>query len=99
MVVGMMIALGRCTTRDERKKKWEESRRQIQEEAEKLRGKMEIEMKVFFKTSEDKVTLEQWKGNVRNKIVQSNENQKRTVSMNCLATYDYFDRIDRMWKK
>ena len=96
MVVGMaelerkiQVALGRCTTREERKKKWEESKRKIHEEAEKLREKMEIEMKVFFETSEDKATLEQWKGNVMNKIVQSKENQRRTVSMNCLANYDY----------
>ena len=96
MVMGMaeverkiQVALGRCTTRDERKKKWEVSKRQIHEEAEELRKKMEIEMKVFFETSEDKATLEQWKENVMNKIVQFKDNQQRAVSMNCRATYDY----------
>ena len=96
MVMGMaqlegkiQVALKRCTTRDERKEKWDESKRQIREEAEELRKKMEIEMKVFFETNEDKTTLEQWKENVMNKISQQNENQQKAVTRNCEATFSY----------
>ena len=97
MVIGMaelerkiQVALSRCPTRDEREKKWTVSKRQIREEAEKLREKMEIEMKVFFETSEDKATLEQWKENVMNKIEQFKENQLEVVTKNCLAAFNYW---------
>ena len=97
MVIGMaeldrriQVALSRCTTRDERIKKWAASKRQIREEAEEVRRKMEISMKIFFETSEDKVTLEQWKENVMNKIGQSMENQQMTVTNNCLAAFNYW---------
>ena len=107
MVMGMaelegkiLVALKRCTTRDERKEKWDESKRQIREEAEQLRKKMEIEMKNFFETSEDKTTLEQWKGNVMNKISQYKENQQIAVTRNCEATFSYLqDRQDVEEKK
>ncbi len=107
MVIGMAelerkieVALRRCTTRDERKEKWEVSKRQIREEAEELRKKMEIEMNVFFETSEDKTTLEQWKENVMNKIVQFKENQQMAVTRNCSATFYYLqDRQDVEEKK
>ena len=107
MVTGMaelerkiQVALRRCTTRDERKKKWDASKRQIREESEELRRKMEIEMKVFFETSEDKTTLEQWKGNVMNKILQFKENQQIAVTRNCAATFSYLqDRQDVEEKK
>ena len=102
MVMGMaelegniLVALKTCTTRDERKEKWDESKAQIREEAEKLRKEMEIDMKVFFETSEDKTTLEQWKGNVMNKISQYKENQQIAVTRNCEATFSYLqDRQD-----
>ena len=97
MVIGMaelerkiQVTLSRCTTRDERQEKWTLSRRQIREEAEKLREKMAIEMKVFFETSEDKATLEQWKENVMNKIIQFKENQQMMVTTNCLAAFRYW---------
>ena len=97
MVIGMaelerkiQVALSRCTTRDEREEKWAVSKRQIREEAEALGKKMEIEMKIFFETSEDKATLEQWKENVMYKIVQSKENQLMTVTKNCLAAFRYW---------
>jgi hypothetical protein len=97
MVIGMaelerkiQVALSRCPTRDEREEKWTVSKRQIREEAEKLREKMEIEMKVFFETSEDKATLEQWKENVMNKIEQFKENQLEVVTKNCLAAFNYW---------
>ena len=96
MVIGMgelerkiQVALTRCSTRDEREKQWEASKRQIREEAEELRGKMEIQMKVFFETSEDKATLEQWKENIMNKIEQLKENQLTSITNNCSATFHY----------
>ena len=74
MVMGMaeverkiQVALSRWTTRDEREQKWEMGKREIREQAEKLRMTMEKEMKIFFETSEDKATLEQWEENVMNK--------------------------------
>ena len=107
MVMGMAelegkirVALRRCTTRDERKNKWDVSKRQIREEAEELRKKMEMEMQVFFETSEDKTTLEQWKENVMRKISQHKENQQTTVTRNCEATFSYLqDRQDVEEKK
>ena len=91
----IQTALKRCTTRDEREEKWDVSKRQIREEAEELRKKMETKMKVFFETNEDKTTLEQWKGNVMNKISQYKENQQITVTRNCEATFSYLqDRQD-----
>ena len=107
MVMGMaelerkiQVALSRCTTRDERKEKWDRSKRQIREEAEELRSKMEIEMKAFFETSEDKTTLEQWKENVMNKISQFKENQQIAITRNCEATFSYLqDRQDVEEKK
>ena len=107
MVIGMaelegkiQVALKRCTTRDERKEKWNASKRQIREEAEKLRKKMEIEMKVFFETSEDKKTLEQWKENVMNKISQYKENQQIAITRYCEATFYFLqDRQDVEEKK
>jgi hypothetical protein len=97
IVIGMaelerkiQVALSRCTARGEREEKWTVSKRQIREEAEKLREKMEIEMKVFFETSEDKATLEQWKENVMNRIEQFKENQLMAVTKNCLAAFNYW---------
>ena len=97
MVMGMadverkvQVALSRCTTRDERGKKWEMSKRQICEQAEKLEIEMKKEMKIFFETSEDKVTLEQWKENVMNKIVQFKENQLMAVTKNCQESFRYW---------
>ena len=97
MVMGMaeverkiQVALSRCTTRDEREQKWELSKREIREQAEKLRRDMEKEMKIFFETSEDKATLEQWKENMMNKIVQLKENQLMAVMQNCQASFKYW---------
>ena len=96
MVVGMgelerkiEVALTRCSTRDERKKQWEASRRQIREEAEALRSKMEIRMKDFIETNEDKATLEEWKENIMSKIKQLKENQMSSINSNCWATFHY----------
>ena len=96
MVIGMgelerkiQVALTRCSTRDEREKQWEVSKKQIREEAEALREKMEVQMKVFFETSEDKATLEQWKENIMNKIEQLKENQLTSITSNCSATFHY----------
>ena len=107
MVIGMgelerriLVALKRCTTRHEREEKWKESKIQIREEAEELSRKMEIEMKVFFETSEDKATLEQWTENVMNKIAQFKENQLIAINRNMLATFHYLqDRQDVEEKK
>ena len=107
MVTGMaeqerknQVTLKRCTTRHERKKKWDVSKRQIREEAEELRKKMEMEMKAFFETSEDKTTLEQWRGNVMNRISEFKENQQIAVTKNCAATFSYLqDRQDVEEKK
>ena len=97
MVMGMaeverktQVALSRCTTRDEREQKWELSKREMREQAEKLRRDMEKEMKIFFETSEDKATLEQWKENMMNKIVQFKENQLMAVMQNCQASFKYW---------
>ena len=107
MVMGMaelegkiQVGLRRCTTRDERKRKWDVSKIQIREEAEELRKKMEIEMQVFFETSEDKTTLEQWKENVMHKISQFKENQQIAITRSCAATFSYLqDRQDVEEKK
>ena len=97
MVMGMaeverkiQVALSRWSTRDEREQKWELSKREIREQAEKLGMTMEKEMKIFFETSEDKATLEQWKENVMNKIVQFKENQLMAVTQNCQASFEYW---------
>ena len=47
-------------------------------------------MKIFFETSEDKATLEQWKENMMNKIVQFKENQLMAVMQNCQALFQYW---------
>ena len=97
MVMGMaeverkiQVALSRCTTRDDRERKWQLSKREIREQAEKLRRDMEKEMKMFFETNEDKATLEQWKESMMNKIVQFKENQLMAVMQNCQASFQYW---------
>ena len=96
MVTGMTnlktkidVDLGRCATREEREKKWWESEKEIWKEAAGLGKKMEIAMKDFFETNEDKATLEQWRENTMTKIKQMQENQKADVVKHCSATYHY----------
>ncbi|XP_028412837.1 interferon-induced very large GTPase 1-like [Dendronephthya gigantea] len=84
------VALRRCTTKDERKEVWNGYRTHIGKEAAALGQKMETAMDVFFETSEDKVTLEQWRGNIMKKIIQMQDNQSMEVTNNCLAAYNYW---------
>ena len=83
------VAITRCTTRDDRQKKWKEFEKQIPKKAEELRRKMENQMKEFFETSEDKATLEQWKENITRKIERLKDNVMMTITDNCLATFKY----------
>ncbi len=102
MVIGMaelerkiQISLSRSTTREERRNRWRASEMQIRDEAESLKKKLEEAMEHFFETNEDKVTLEQWRENVMNRIVQHKENQVNEVTRNCSATFHYLqDRQD-----
>ena len=97
MVIGMgeferkfRVTLSRCATQDERKKIWEDNKGEIRKEAEALGTRMKNEMTVFFETSEDKTTLEQWKQNVMNKIVQFKENQITEVGNVLKETLRYW---------
>ena len=96
MVVGMaemeskiQISLSRSTTREKRENIWKVSKMQIREKAEGLEQKLEEAMEHFFETNEDKATLEQWRENVMNRIVQHKENQVNEVTRNCSATFHY----------
>ena len=107
MVIGMaelerkiQISLSRSTTREERENIWRVSKMQIREKAEALKKKLEDAMQHFFETNEDKATLEQWRENVMNRIVQHKENQVNEVTRNCSATFHYLqDRQDVDEKK
>ncbi|CAB4008032.1 interferon-induced very large GTPase 1-like, partial [Paramuricea clavata] len=106
MVIGMSelvtkrrVALNKCTTQDERKEEWEATKRQIREEAEVIREKMAIKMEVFFETNEDKATLEQWKENVRIKIIQTKENQVMEATKKLKAAYQYLENRHEADKK
>ena len=85
----IQVALKRCTTRDERKQKWEKNEKEIRERAEKLKEEMQKEMETFFQINEDKAILQQWREYVMNKITQQKEMQELALMHICLATFRY----------
>ena len=96
MVMGMkrleneiQVGLTRCTTRDERKQKWEKSEREILERAEELKEEMRREMETFVQTNEDKAVLEQWREYIINRIKQQKDTQVHALMNTCLATFRY----------
>ncbi|XP_046850919.1 interferon-induced very large GTPase 1-like [Xenia sp. Carnegie-2017] len=84
--------LKRCTTRKERNKCWMSNKRRIFAEAEELKTKMEKEMQMFFESSEDKSTLDQWKEDVMDKIKRFKRNQESSVIENCEATFHHLQQ-------
>ena len=96
MVIGMkqlekkiQVALKRCTTRDERKEKWEEIQKEIQQRAEKIKEDMQKEIETFIETNEDKAILEEWREFVNNRITQQKEMQVLALINICRATFSY----------
>ena len=96
MVIGMkqlekqiQVALRRCTTRDERKQKWEKNQKEIHERAEKIKEKMQKEIATFIETNEDKAILEEWREFVNNRITQRKEMQVLALINICRATFSY----------
>jgi predicted transcriptional regulator len=106
MVIGMakleseiQVALERCTTRDEREEEWKSSENSIRQEAHRLGEEMKKKMEKFFETSEDRATLDQWKENVMNRIVELKENQESEVNKTCKATFNFLQNQQDVEKK
>ncbi|XP_046849933.1 interferon-induced very large GTPase 1-like [Xenia sp. Carnegie-2017] len=95
----VQVDLKRCTTRKERYEQWIQSKINIRKEAEDLKKKMENSMKSFFESSEDSSTLEQWKENIMNRILQYKENHQLTVMKSCEATFNHLQQRQEVEEK
>ncbi|XP_046850911.1 interferon-induced very large GTPase 1-like isoform X2 [Xenia sp. Carnegie-2017] len=95
----VQVDLKRCTTREERYEQWIQSKLNIRKEAEDLKKKMENSMKSFFESSEDSSTLEQWKENIMNRILQYKENHQMTVMKSCEATFNHLQQRQEVEEK
>ncbi|XP_028415079.1 interferon-induced very large GTPase 1-like [Dendronephthya gigantea] len=87
------VALKRCSNKTQREEEWKKKEREIREEGQRLAEKMKEAMNEFFKTNQDKETLEQWKENVMNRIEVEKETQVRQIHNNCLSTFEYLQSL------
>ena len=107
MVIGMTdlereidTALKRCSTREERVKRWKSIEKRIHLEAEGIERKMKEVMENFIDTSEDKAILEQWREYIMKKITQQKEMQEMEIKKNCTSAFNYLqDRQDAAEKE
>ncbi|XP_028403249.1 interferon-induced very large GTPase 1-like [Dendronephthya gigantea] len=93
------VALRRCSTPVQLEKEWAEHRNAINRKAEELGTKMEEAMDVFFETSEDRATLDKWRGEISEEIKKKKENQVKEVEDNCSKTLLYLKRLHVIKKK
>jgi hypothetical protein len=93
------VAIKGCETREEFETTRKKSKKDIRDNAEALAKEIEAAMEVFFETSEDKATLEQWRQNVVNRIKQQKENQVMEVTKNCSATFAHWENLQNVEEK
>ncbi|XP_028403139.1 interferon-induced very large GTPase 1-like [Dendronephthya gigantea] len=87
------VALKRCSTKTQREEEWKKKEREIREEGQRLAEKMKEAMNEFFKTNQDKETLEQWKEYVMNRIEVEKETQMGQIHSDCLSTFEYLQSL------
>ncbi|XP_028415078.1 interferon-induced very large GTPase 1-like [Dendronephthya gigantea] len=87
------VALKRCSTKTQREEEWKKKEKEIREEGQRLAEKMKEAMNEFFKTNQDKETLEQWKENVMNRIEAEKETQVRQIHNDCFSTFEYLQSL------
>ncbi|XP_046850916.1 interferon-induced very large GTPase 1-like isoform X2 [Xenia sp. Carnegie-2017] len=95
----VQVELKRCTRRNERYEHWMRSKYDILKLADDLKKEMEISMKNFFESSEDSSTLEQWKENIMNRILQHKENYQMTVMKKCEAIFNHLQQRQEIEEK
>ena len=93
------ILIKRCGTLNELEATRCSCTEDVHKEGEALGKAMENAMQEFFKTNEDKATLDQWRENVMNRIKQDKEIQVRQIKENLEANYHHWQNRKKVNEK